>query len=226
MMCGDATLTPDRTDPPHGIGESGPVDFAPEPVRLINDLETLRAISDSTRIQILEAMVRRQEAAWSVKELAAALDVPQTRLYHHVDLLAAHDLIRATERRVVSGIIETRYRATATSFQLDRSLLAGGSDEQRELVHQALTAVFDTARSDIEEAIRVGVIDGSPDARGDNRLLLTHGLARLSPARAEDLRRRLRDLHTEFGDDDDPDGAPYGVVLAIYPMAPARETAR
>ncbi|HEY3336345.1 MAG TPA: hypothetical protein VGK16_14020, partial [Candidatus Limnocylindrales bacterium] len=48
-------------------------DFEPEDVRYIGDVETLRAISDATRMRILETMVQRRSPAWSVKELAAAL---------------------------------------------------------------------------------------------------------------------------------------------------------
>ena len=70
-------------------------DFQPEDVRLIGDIESLRAISDPTRLRILETMVQRQDPAWSVKELAAEIGVPQTRLYHHVELLLERDLIRA-----------------------------------------------------------------------------------------------------------------------------------
>src|SRR5512137_178457 len=83
--------------------------FMPEPVMRIGSPETLRVISDPTRMRLMEVMVQRQEPPWSVKELAAALDVPQTRLYHHVEQLLAHGIVRAVERRVVSGIIETRY---------------------------------------------------------------------------------------------------------------------
>src|SRR5919112_744906 len=77
-----------------------------EAERLISDAETLKAISDPLRLKILEAMVARVGEPWSVKELAAALDVPQTRLYHHVELLLERDLIRVAGQRVVSGIIE------------------------------------------------------------------------------------------------------------------------
>lgn len=198
-------------------------DFETEPLRLINDIETLRAISDPTRMRILETMVTRPDPAWSVKELAAALDVPQTRLYHHIELLAERDLVRATERRVVSGIIETRYRVTAMSFQLDRRLFAGDSEAGREILHETLAAVFDTARHEIEVAIRLGAIDKSGDSGPDHsRLLLTRGIARLTAARAEELRTRLIALEEEF--DHDADGEVHGVVLAIYPMPPSEES--
>ena len=194
-------------------------DLEPEEVRYIRDVETLRAISDATRMRILETMVQRRDPAWSVKELAAALDLPQTRLYHHVELLLDRDLIRPVERRVVSGIIETRYNVVATSFQLDRALFAADSDEGLAVLHETLRAVFDTARSELELAIRLRSVDASPDAAPDRRLLLSRGLARLSPVRATELRERLTGLLEEYGADDDAtDAMAWGLVIALYPM--------
>ena len=197
-------------------------DFEPEDVRYIGDVETLRALSDATRMRILETMVQRRTPAWSVKELAAALDMPQTRLYHHVELLLERDLIRPTERRVVSGIIETRYSAAALNFQLDRALFAGDTGAGLEVLHQTLAAVFDTARAEVELAIRLGAI--KPDAASDDErhLLLSRGLARLTPARAAELKGRLQALLGEYGDDPatDPDGRAFGIVLALYHMPP------
>jgi DNA-binding transcriptional ArsR family regulator len=211
-----------------------PADFEPEDVRYIRDVETLRAISDPTRMRILEVMVQRQSPAWSVKELAAALEMPQTRLYHHVELLLAQDLIRAVERRVVSGIIETRYNVAARSFQLDRALFAGDSEEGFQVLRETLAAVFDTARAEVELAIRLGVINPGAETPAERGLMLTRGLARLTPARARELRERLQALSEEFGDDRaapgagdgtpaDDDAQAYGIVLAVYPMPPTQE---
>ncbi|HEY6571552.1 MAG TPA: helix-turn-helix domain-containing protein [Candidatus Limnocylindrales bacterium] len=193
-------------------------DFRPQDVRLIGDVESLRAISDPTRIRILETMVQRQDPPWSVKELAAEIGVPQTRLYHHVEQLLERDLIRAVERRIVSGIIETRYRVAALSFQLDRGLLAGDSEAGRQALHDTLAAVFDSARGEVEQAIREGVIDMTAGAPDERRVTLSRGLARLSPARAAEFRTRLQALYEEFGDDADPDDRAYGFVFALYPM--------
>jgi len=210
--------------PPHEqeLGPGLAPEFVPDDVRYISDVETLRAISDTTRMRILETMVQRRSPAWSVKELASALGMPQTRLYHHIDLLLERDLIRATERRVVSGIIETRYNVAALSFQLNRALFAGDTAAGLEVLHQTLVAVFDTARAEVELAVRLGAIATGPDAPDERRLLLTRGLARLTPSRASELRRRLQALSDEFGDDTaiEPDGRAYGIVLAVYPMPP------
>src|SRR5512132_1497553 len=148
----DARRTKDPMSPADDV-ELHP-GFYPEPTRRISSPEALRAISDPTRLRLVEVMVQRQDPAWSVKELAAALGVPQTRLYHHVEQLLAHDLVRAVERRVVSGIIETRYRVTALSVQLDRRLFEGGADEATAMLHDTLVTVFDTARDEIEGAMR------------------------------------------------------------------------
>src|SRR4051794_12473495 len=193
-------------------------DFRPEPLMKIRDAETLRALGDPTRVRILETMVQRQDPPWSVKELAAALGVPQTRLYHHVEQLLAHDLIRAVERRVVSGIIETRYRVTALSVQLDRRMFAGDGPPP-EILHDTLVAVFDTARDEVEQALHAVTATGTSaagtSAAGttaagtsralDDRMLVTRGLARLTPARAAELRRRLVELEAEFGYDEPAD---------------------
>src|SRR4051812_2390242 len=167
-------------------------EFRPDAVRSIGDPETLRALGDPTRMRILETMVQRQDPAWSVKELAAALGVPQTRLYHHIEQLLTYDLIRAVERRVVSGIIETRYRVSALSIELDRRMFVG-EDAPRELVHQTLVAVFASARDELEAALRAPSTSGDPGAP-DERTTVSRGLTRLTPERAAELRARLRAL--------------------------------
>jgi DNA-binding transcriptional ArsR family regulator len=198
-------------------------DFEPEDVRYIGDVETLRAISDATRMRILETMVQRRSPAWSVKELAAALEMPQTRLYHHVELLLERDLIRATERRVVSGIIETRYSIAALSFQLDRSLFATDQAAGLEVLHETLLAVFDTARAEVELSFRLGLIKADAAPSEEYPFLLTRGLSRLTNERAAELRGRLLALLDEFDDtaSEDPAGRAFGIVLALYQMPPA-----
>lgn len=194
-------------------------DFAPEAVREIADVETLRAISDPLRLRILETMVGGDDRrAWSVKDLAAALQVAQTRLYHHVDLLVAHGLVRPVERRVVSGIIETRYRVAARSFQLDRRLFAGSPGTSLEVVHDTLVSIFDTSRDEIERALRSGAVDVSGAAPPERRVLVSRGVARLSPARVEELRRRLTELIGELEADDGDGADAFGLLLAFYPL--------
>ncbi len=198
--------------------------FETEAVRTIGDIETLKALSDPLRLRIIETMVRRAEPAWSVKELAAVLGVPPTRLYHHVEQLVAHDLVRPVERRVVSGIIETRYRVVALSFQLDRRMFAGGSEEARTALHETLVSVFNSARHEIEVGVHLGTIDLTESAPPERRLLLSHGALRLVPARAAELRARLIALIEEYALEADAGALPFGTVLAVYPQPDVAET--
>ncbi len=196
-------------------------DARPEPVMQISSAETLRAVSDPTRMRLMEVMVQRQDPPWSVKELAAALAVPPTRLYHHVEQLLAHGIIVPVERRVVSGIIETRYRVAALSFQLDRRLFEGDTDEATRAIHDTLVTVFDTARDEIEAAMRSAASTPPAGRTGEparDRVLIVRNVARLSPDRAAEYRRRFNELQQEFGDEDAPDAQAWGVVLAVYPI--------
>ena len=217
----------DHTAPPPGDDDL--VDLPPEPERVISDVETLKALSDPLRLRIVERMVTRIDEPWTVKELAAALGVPQTRLYHHVDLLLERELIRPVERRVVSGIIETRYRIAQLNLRLDRRLFAADSTESAAILHDVLSTMFDRTRDEIEAAIRAGLIDTGEAADPQRKMMLSKGLIRLSPARAVELRSRLLASVEEFERhdeehpiEDDPQGVPvvFGTLLALYPFAP------
>jgi len=202
------------------IAPATEVQAAPDAERLISDVETLKAISDPLRLRILELMVTRPNVAWSVKELAAGLDVPQTRLYHHIELLTECDLLRAAEQRVVSGIIETRYRLAALSLRLDPQLVRGGGAGES-AAREMLTTIFDETRRDLERTL------ASPnlgDEAGVDRPLVTRSLARLSPDRARELRGRLEALFAEYdGPSDDPAASTYRLLIAMYADPASKE---
>src|SRR5947209_14743424 len=79
----------------------------------IDDFETLKVLADPRRKQLIDLL--RQDGA-TVKELASSLRVSPKSLYYHVNLLLKHGLIRVVDTRLVSGITEKRYRATAYLF--------------------------------------------------------------------------------------------------------------
>lgn len=195
---------------------------APLAERTISDVETLKALSDPVRLRILETMVQAPDEDWTVKRIAAALEVGPTKLYHHIGILEEHGFIRPAGQRVVSGIIETRYRIAQLSVRLDRALLSGGStDEAAAAVDEVMRSIFDTAREDVGRALRAGHMsiegEGAP-----SRGVLRQDLTRLTPARAAELKERLVALLNEFEADADgepgPDATPFGVLVAFYPV--------
>ncbi|HET9435909.1 MAG TPA: helix-turn-helix domain-containing protein [Candidatus Limnocylindrales bacterium] len=198
----------------------------PDAERLISDVETLKAISDPLRLRILELMVTRPSSAWSVKELAAGLDVPPTRLYHHIELLVERDLLRSAEQRVVSGIIETRYRMAALSLRLDPSLVRGGG-AGHSAAREMLTTIFDESRRDLEAILAHPNLGDEPPL---DRPFVIRSLARLTPDRARELRSRIEALLGEYDpqdlDDPGPAGAStYRLLIALY-ASPSKEASR
>jgi DNA-binding transcriptional ArsR family regulator len=196
--------------------------LAPAPERVISDVETLKALSDPVRLKILETMIQAADEDWTVKRIATALGVGPTKLYHHMAVLEERGLIRIAGTRVVSGIIETRYRIAQLSVRLDRALLSASmpADEATAAVGELLATLFDTARDDVGRALRSGAMpldEGGKTSRG----LLRQELNRLTPARTAELMDRLTALLDEF-DADDPEGTPFGVLVALYPVVDTR----
>jgi len=196
-------------------------DLGTEPLRerRINDVETIKALSDPLRLRILEVMTAGHAETFTVKRLAGILGVSQTKLYHHVNQLVERDLIRPAGQRVVSGIIETSYRVAQLQISLDRSLLAGDSAG----LHDVLTTVFESARDDIERGLRSGAIRVDEGRDDHRRLVVSKGLARLTPEQAVAFRERLLELIGSFEGADvaEPTGEvqPYGLVLGFYPVS-------
>lgn len=195
------------------------LDAAPLPERLISDVETLKALSDPLRIQILEAMVRAPSEPWTVKQIAKALGVGPTKLYHHIKILEDRELVRPVHQKLVRGIVETTYQIAQLSLRLDRRLIAGNEDDVRSTRAEALTMVFDLARRDIESALSAGLVPLDPGADTSRPFLLNRTLLRVAPERAPDLRNRLMAVIAEFAEDDNSKAAvPLGLFIALHPM--------
>src|SRR5690606_18577146 len=62
-----------------------------------------KALADPHRSRMLELLSGDPKRVWSVRQLAEALEVPRTRLYHHVKVLLEQGLIEVGEQRTVRG---------------------------------------------------------------------------------------------------------------------------
>jgi DNA-binding transcriptional ArsR family regulator len=191
----------------------------PRPEMVISDVEQLRAISDPLRIRLIEAMADLPLRGWTAKELAEQLRTKQTKLYHHLNLLEERGFIEVAETRMVSGILEKRYRVTAVSFRVERSLLTGGGTDA---IGDVLDAIFDKARSEIVAGQRAGLIDLGPEKAGHSTMALWASHARLAPASVRKVQRLVERL-AAMDDLEEPDGVDYGLVVAFYPRATEKE---
>lgn len=167
------------------------------PPDAISDAETLRALADPLRLRILWILMEHPDGAlpvMSVKELAADLGEPQTKLYRHVKHLEAAGLIKAVSSRVVSGIVEQRYQACHAD------LVFGATPEQKMSAESeaATVAVLELYRSQYFAAYRSSLASsGAANApeREPHRLpLLAMHAAKVPPAKAAEISERLHQV--------------------------------
>ncbi|HET7017699.1 MAG TPA: helix-turn-helix domain-containing protein [Streptosporangiaceae bacterium] len=177
---------------------------APSPAREVGVVETMKALADPTRLRILQRLMTRDKTGelpvLSVKELAAELAEPQTKLYRHVKQLEAVNLISAVSSRVVSGIVEQRYQAC----QGDLSLGPGLTDEQKKTAEAEATvaAALELYRGQFFAAHRAGAIvsEDTPGAPEHRKMLLCMNLAKVPREEAASFRARLQQLLDDLSD--------------------------
>src|SRR4051794_30435345 len=116
-------------------------------IRTVSSAEAMKALADPLRLRVLQLLMMASERSWTVKEIAAELGQPVTKLYHHVKLLEAAELVSDVETRVVSGIVEHRYRANQRGLRFDETMF--GSPEDRHDVAEQVSAAIDATRDDL-----------------------------------------------------------------------------
>ncbi len=171
----------------------------PEVVRQVDDVETLKALSDPLRLSIMRALMTDVRTAMTVKQLAHALEQPPTRLYRHIKVLEAAGLIRVASTRLVSGIQESRYQVAQLALRLSRELLVepGNASE----VARAFAATLDDFRGRLINDILAGRLGHEPKAATDAEppgpmLVMVDKV--VSRERAVEFRARLDALMEEF----------------------------
>ncbi len=118
-------------------------------IKSIEDLETIKVMADERRLVLLRLLVKPQ----TVKEMAAALGIPQSQLYYHVNLLEKHALIQVVATNVVSGIIEKQYQATAQQFHIRNPMLMGSAISSDE-TSAFFSAALNETRSELRQAFK------------------------------------------------------------------------
>ncbi|MFN8372953.1 MAG: helix-turn-helix domain-containing protein [Anaerolineae bacterium] len=193
---------------------------------IIRDLETLKVVADSLRMQILDLL---REKPLTVKQLAADLDITPTKLYYHINLMEKHGLIRVVDTRLVSGILEKRYQAAARFYRFDHHLLMPSANTGEAGLDMMLSTVMDDVKADIKKSMREGVIEiereeGS-DQTNPRHLLISRIISRLNQEQAVEFYERLEELVKEFAEYRiDPDNAReqvYTMLISLYPSTRA-----
>ncbi|MBZ0307526.1 MAG: ArsR family transcriptional regulator [Anaerolineae bacterium] len=182
-------------------------------------METLKVLADSLRLQIVKLLIL---GPCTVKQIAAEVNLPPTKLYYHVKQLEDHGLIHVVDTRIVSGIIEKQYRAVAGGFRISKSLFSPEFPDGRENLNRMLTGIFEETRDDIQKSIQAGIVDLT-DAERQNwlspdSLALMRVMAHITRDDAHEFLRRLKVLLDEFGAaEPDPRLPACGLLMVFYP---------
>jgi DNA-binding transcriptional ArsR family regulator len=179
----------------------------------IDSMEHLELLGDPIRLAIIENASRPR----SVSEIADALGVPRTRLYHHVNLLEEAGMLRVAETREVGAMTERRYQVAAKSFQPSEKLLENALPQEK--AEAMLTALFAATKADFIRAVEIGKIT-LEDPADHRRLTLGRRLARVTPERYDRFVTELDALIEDLDSDlDDPDAIDVGILHVVYPSS-------
>ena len=168
-------------------------------------------MADPLRIRIGMLLL---DADMTVKELAAALGVPPTRLYYHVRILEEQGLIEVAQRRMVSGIEERRYRAIPDAWTVSPNITTS-TVEASGVVGALLNAV----RAELELLLQ----DGREEPIGEPESAITAismTEVRLRPEEVVAFQERIHKTFEDYSPDREVEDARLYRVLFVSYEAP------
>jgi DNA-binding transcriptional ArsR family regulator len=173
--------------------------------KVIDDLATLKLLSDPLRLRLLEELGAQPT---TVKVLAKALNLKPNRLYYHVNLLEEHGLIRVTDTRIVSGIVEKTYGLVAKHFAVAEDL-AMPIDLKREVAN----TLFRVVGAELGDALDAEAKGGPANVVGRMQLWLTED-------ERAGFEKQLAELLEQYGAGahhrDDAEADRYTLLFALY----------
>ena len=141
-------------------------------------------------------------------------------------MLEEHELIRVTETRIVSGIIEKHYVAAAYQYMIERSLLTPGQNKQRRSTRILLRRHARTPSRRPAQSLDQGLIATSDDAPEQRKFRMWRATSHLPEAQAAEFYARLQDLIDEFkaSGTEYPDSQDYGLLIGIFPTTSSKKS--
>lgn len=201
-------------------------DFIPADMSLVDDLETLKVLADPLRLRIRELMFEPT----TVKQVAAALELPPTKLYYHINLLEKHGLIVLVDTRIVSGIIEKHYQVASRRVQVAKHLLSPSEEPDNPGLELTLNTFFGNVREDLMNAIQSGAVEWDDEGERHEGLSLYTGTMRLTPSQAAQLYADLEELLNHYNElshqqEHQPEARYYRTLTVLFPQAGKRPLA-
>ena len=185
----------------------------------ITDLETLRAVSDPLRVQIVELLAEDL----TVKQVAEKLGLAPSKLYYHFTTLEKLGLIEVAETRMVSNMVEKVYRSSADLVDVDPALFKFAKEGSNESMNMVINSTIDATRDDIIRSLQARQFQLEQGVEEQpRRFIINRLISRISEERVGEFQDRLVQLLQEFESENDTsarktDLQPYALTVAFYP---------
>jgi len=182
----------------------------------IKDLETLRALSDPLRMQIVELLSENQ----TVKQVAEKLGLAPGKLYYHFNTLEKLGLIEVVETHMVANIVEKVYHSNADIVNVDPSLFSFSKEGENESLNMVISSTIDATRDDLIRSLQARQFQLEQGAEEQpRRVIINRVISRLPEERVAEFQDRLVALLKEFEDEKNTssDLQPYALTVAFYP---------
>ncbi len=177
----------------------------PDAQLVIAELETLKILTDPLRTRLITLL---RGGALTASQLAEQIALPVKKLYYHLGLLERHGTIRVVRTRVVSGITEKTYRASAHVFLFEKEVFAPVDDE----LPPGLAQLFDSTRTELTQSYTAGSI--SSDEALPGALHYGWNFRFVDEGTAAQFAERLDALYREFYAL--PDGPRAGTAYRLF----------
>ncbi|HEY3477050.1 MAG TPA: winged helix-turn-helix domain-containing protein [Anaerolineales bacterium] len=186
----------------------------------ITDLETLRAVSDPLRVQIVELL---QDENLTVKQVGEKLGLALSKLYYHFTTLEKLGLIEVAETRMVANMVEKVFTSSTDALDIDPALFRFTKEGNNEPFTMAIASVVDATREDILRSLQARQFQleqGAPEK--SRRFIINRVISRIPEARIKQFQDRLVELLQEFETENDATARgsrhqPYALTVAFYP---------
>ncbi len=193
----------------------------------VSDLETLRAIADPLRVQILELM---EGQSLTVKQVAEKLGLAPSKLYYHFGALEKLGLIEVAETRMVANMLEKKFRSNADLLDVDPALFNFSKVGDNEPINILLASTIDATRDDLLRSLQARQFQLEQGAdEQPRRLIINRVVSRVPEQRIDEFQERLMKLLQEFEAEDQTSKSsdqPYALTLAFYPSFYFDKTAK
>ncbi|MCE5208478.1 MAG: helix-turn-helix domain-containing protein [Chloroflexi bacterium] len=173
----------------------------------VRDLETMKALSDPRRVEILGLLQKPR----TTRQVADVLGETANAMYYHILELEKYQLIKVVKTAMKGHIQEKYYQAVARFYSPASDLFESRFDPYKTEIVQTMQGMQETALNELHKVMADFQMDEKPFET--NYMVQKH--LRLSSAKQANLHSRLAALIQEF-EGEQPDDGDQALLMTVF----------